>query len=57
MPIEVRELIIKAVVGQEAASGNAQAAGGANNSVSANEEMINSCVEKVLEIIKEKMER
>jgi hypothetical protein len=56
MPIEIRELVIKATVEQEggsATSGNTSTAS-ANNSVSPNEEMIKMCVEKVLEILKEK---
>ena len=58
MPIEIRELVIKATVSQEgtAASGSI-AAGASNNNVSSSEEMINTCVEKVLEILKEKYER
>lgn len=57
MPIEVRELIIKATVAQEATEGGASAMDGSNNEVTPGEEMINNCVEKVLEILKEKMER
>ena len=57
MPIEVRELIIKATVAQETAQGSSSATGSTNNSVTPNEEIINSCVEKILEILKEKMER
>ena len=57
MPIEVRELIIKATVAQETAQSSSSATGGTNNSVTPNEEIINSCVEKILEILKEKMER
>jgi len=56
MPIEVRELIIKAAVIQE----GTQTAGSSdrgNNSISANEEIIRVCVEKILEIIKEKKDR
>ncbi len=56
MPIEVRELVIKATVEQEGGGANAGAgtASSGNNSVSPNEEMIKMCVEKVLEIIKER---
>ena len=56
MPIEVRELVIKATVTEEATQGGASATGG-NNAVSTNEEIINTCVERILEILKEKMER
>lgn len=55
MPIEVRELIIKATVVQDgtadALSGNSSTS---NNNVSPNEEIIMACVEKILEILKEK---
>lgn len=56
MPIEVRELIIKAAVVQEGTpTGTATDRG--NNSVSSGEEIIRLCVERVLEIIKDKKER
>lgn len=59
MPIEVRELVIKAVVEQE---GGRTVFGGArnsstDNSVSPQEETIKMCVEKVLEILEERNER
>ncbi|HTQ66749.1 MAG TPA: DUF5908 family protein [Puia sp.] len=55
--IEIRELIIKAVVQQNGAGkGNAGAPATAN-SVPPNEELIKACVEKVIEILKEKNER
>ena len=58
MAIEVKELIIKGSVGQSdhpaAAAAPAQ---GNNNSVSSTEDMVNACVEKILEILKEKNER
>jgi len=57
MPVEVRELIIKATVGQEPATGASQATPGANNEMTPSQEIIQTCVEKVLEIIKEKLER
>ncbi len=57
MPIEIRELIIKATVsslgGQQGGMENASG----NNGVSPGEEMINACVEKIIEILKEKNER
>ncbi len=55
MPLEIRELVIKASVGSEKAS-----AVNSSNSSSASkgdESTINEIVEKVLEIIKEKNER
>ena len=57
MPVEVRELIIKATVGQEPATGPSQSTPGANNEMTPSQEIIQTCVEKVLEIIKEKLER
>ncbi|HTN06772.1 DUF5908 family protein [Agriterribacter sp.] len=56
MPIEVRELVIKATVMQETATGGVQQPA-TNNAVTPGEEMINSCVEKVLAILKDKTER
>lgn len=56
MPIEVRELIIKAAVVQEGTPTGASA-DKTNNSVSSAEEIIRLCVEKVLEIIKDKTDR
>lgn len=51
MPVEIRELVIKATVSHEGnASGKAPAASGANNT----QEIIKVCVEKVLEIIKDR---
>lgn len=58
MPIEVRELVIKATVNQEVAGGNTPAlASPSNNSTSPSEEIITICVEKALEILKDKHER
>jgi hypothetical protein len=56
MPIEIRELIIKATVVQEGGKAGAAeaAASSGNNDASPNEELIKSCVDKVLEIIKDK---
>ena len=56
MPIEIRELIIKATVVQDGSrSGAAETGIGSDNSdASPNEELIKICVEKVLEIIKDK---
>ncbi len=55
MPIEVRELIIKATVVQEGTAGALSTpSSNSNNNVSANEEIITACVEKILEILKQK---
>ena len=53
MPIEVKELIIKATVKQESEQETAQPAPSAGS----NEAVIAECVDQVLEILKEKMER
>ena len=55
MPIEVRELILKATVTES--NGNESAPEPNNNSISNQEELIKTCVEKVLSIIKERHER
>ena len=59
MSVEVRELIIRATVVQDGAVGAGSVGGGssAQNNVSPSEEIIKTCVEKVLEILKEKNER
>lgn len=60
MPLEVRELVIKATIVQEGKAAATGAPGGEsflNNQVSPNEELITACVERVLEIIKEQRER
>ncbi len=55
MPVEVRELIIKGVI----ASGEGGNSGGASSSgtTQSQDEVIKACVEKVLEVLKEKTER
>jgi Family of unknown function (DUF5908) len=57
MPVEIRELIIKATV--DPGSGSAAGSGGtgAGSNSSPNEELIKTCVDKVLEILKGKNER
>jgi len=58
MPIEIRELVIKAVVAQPAdASSGGGGSGNGNNNTSSSEEIITACVEKILDILKEKNER
>ncbi|HET9429749.1 MAG TPA: DUF5908 family protein [Chitinophagaceae bacterium] len=57
MPIEVRELVIKATVLQDGTAGAPASTTGGNNSVSPNEEMIKTAIEKMMEILKEKKER
>lgn len=55
MPIEVRELVIKAVVTQDTSSG--QSGSTSQGSGGSQEEIIQACVEKVMDILKEKNER
>lgn len=59
MPIEIRELVIKATVTQEAGSSTAAsgAAPASNNAVTPAEELINACVDKILDILKNRHER
>jgi hypothetical protein len=52
MPIEVRELVIKATVTQDSNGGSTPPHGSGPGS--ANQELIKACVEKVMEIIKGK---
>jgi Family of unknown function (DUF5908) len=52
MPIEIREVVIKGTVTDAGTTGAAQ--GGDSQS---GDDMIKACVEKVLEILKEKSER
>jgi hypothetical protein len=55
MPIEIRELVIKATIVPEGSGSQAPSSSNSgNNNVSPNEEMINTCVEKILEILKQK---
>ena len=55
MPIEIRELVIKATITADAQNSSSQSsnAGAANGSA----ETVQLCVEKVLQILKEKNER
>ena len=58
MPIEIRELVIKATVNQSGESGKgATGAPQGNNNIAASEEIINTCVEKIIGILKDKYER
>jgi len=61
MPIEIRELVIKAVIlsqGGTAAEGAKVAAGhGTDSNGSQKEEIIKACLERVMDILKDKHER
>ena len=58
MPIEIRELVIKATIVQEGTAGASTApSSSSNNNVSANEEIITACVEKIIEIINDRNDR
>lgn len=54
MPIEIRELVIKATIAQEQDTTAGSAATRATGNESPAEALVNTCVEKVLEIIKER---
>jgi hypothetical protein len=56
MPVEIRELVIKATVTQEKNESKSPDTT-ANNSVTASQELINACIEKVIDIQKDKNER
>jgi hypothetical protein len=52
MPIEIRELIIKATISEEGAAGGGDASGGEGG-----QDVIAACVEQVMDIIAKKEER
>ncbi|MDH7460651.1 DUF5908 family protein [Chitinophagaceae bacterium 26-R-25] len=60
MPIEIRELIIRANIVQEDNNNNASATSTTqdnNDATSHLEDLVNKCVEKILENLKNKNER
>ena len=57
MPIEIRELVIKATVVQDQKAEATNPPGDANAPQNPKEEMVALCVEKVLEILKHNNER
>ena len=59
MPLEIRELIIKAAVDQSQAQASGTGSGGKGSASGApvGEDIVKECVDKVLAILKEKNER
>jgi len=57
MPIEIRELVIKATVVQNELPRGSAAAAATNNGVSPNEERLQEALEKIVESLKKKNER
>ena len=59
MPVEIRELVIKATITQDNAAGAPKASPTtpSGNAASSNEQIINTCVEKIMEILKTKNQR
>ena len=54
MSVELRELVIKATVVQEKESKSGAASGQADNNASPSEQLISTCIDKILEILKDK---
>ncbi|NJM14828.1 MAG: hypothetical protein HC896_05125 [Bacteroidales bacterium] len=57
MPLEIKELHIKATLSDAGQGGRGGGASGGNSDDCCKEEMVNMCVDKVLQILKDKMER
>lgn len=57
MPIEIRELVIKATLSNDAQNGAAGEQTSGNSQPVVSDALVNACVEKVMEIIKQKTER
>ena len=57
MPIEIRELVIKATVDQSQGAATSAPGKGSQSNAAPGEDVIKECVEKVLAILKEKNER
>jgi hypothetical protein len=57
MSLEFRLLIVKAVIQQETGGQTKPGGSGANNGVGPNEELLQTCIEKISEIIKTRYER
>lgn len=57
MPIEIKELVIKVSVGSGEQQGGGQQGAGDAEGEDQNEAIVKACVEKVMELINERMER
>ena len=62
MPIEIKELVIKATVSNQSKSSDAGSGTGKNSASGASgndwkDDIVSACVEQVLQIIKDKAER
>jgi hypothetical protein len=57
MPVEIRELVIKVAVDEAGGDGAKGGGGGGGESQQGPDVIIRSCVEKVLEILKDQRER
>ncbi len=55
MPVEIKELVIKAVVSESNGSDNTNSGGSPENA--SQETLVQLCVDRVLEILREKNER
>ncbi|WP_202929015.1 DUF5908 family protein [Chitinophaga agri] len=56
MPVEIREMVIKVAV-DEAAGNKGNKGGGSDQQEGSPEAIVRTCVEKVLEILKDQRER
>ncbi|HXO77960.1 MAG TPA: DUF5908 family protein [Puia sp.] len=54
MPVEIRELVIRATVTENGKTGGASPAAGSGDSSSSPEQLVKLCVDKILEILKDK---
>jgi hypothetical protein len=57
MPVEIRELVIKAQVSQDKNEVAKSDDTTSNNTVTISQELITTCIEKIIEIQKDKKER
>jgi hypothetical protein len=54
MPVEIRELVIRATVTEDGKTGGASPAAGSGDNSSSPEQLVMLCVDKILEILKDK---